>query len=47
MARIPEKTLEELKKLPLAALLSRSGCELKKVGKDLVTRCPFHDDDTA
>ena len=47
MARIAEKTLEELKKLSLVALLSSSGCELKKVGNDLVTRCPFHEDDTA
>ena len=47
MARIAEKTLEELKKLSLVALLSSSGCELKKVGNDLVTQCPFHDDDTA
>src|SRR5271169_6694992 len=47
MARIPDEVLERLKEeVDLAALLTRSGVTLKKAGRDLVGRCPFHDDDT-
>jgi len=28
-------------------LIESAGIDLKKVGKDLAGRCPFHDDDTA
>src|SRR5271169_1833050 len=47
VARIPDEVLERLKEeVDLAALVTRSGVTLKKAGRDLVGRCPFHDDDT-
>src|SRR5271166_5551982 len=47
MARIPDEVVERLKEeVDLAELVTRSGVALKKAGKDLVGRCPFHDDDT-
>src|SRR5271157_849774 len=47
MARIPDEVLERLKEeVDLAELVTRSGVALKKAGRDLVGRCPFHDDDT-
>ncbi len=48
MARIPESELERLKaEVSVQQLAEASGLELKKSGKDFVSRCPFHADDTA
>ena len=48
MARIPEAEIERLKEaVPVACLVEASGVELKKGGKDLLGRCPFHEDATA
>ena len=48
MARIPEAQIERLKEaVPVARLVEASGVELKKGGKDLLGRCPFHEDATA
>src|SRR5271165_2901687 len=47
MARIPDEVVQRLKEeVDLAALVTRSGVALKKAGRDLMGRCPFHDDDT-
>ena len=48
MARIPDAEIERLKnEVEVARLVEASGIELKKGGKDLLGRCPFHEDDTA
>jgi DNA primase catalytic core len=48
MARIPEQEIERLKnEVSVERLVEASGIELKKAGKDLLGRCPFHEDDTA
>src|SRR5574340_265899 len=48
MARIPESEIERLKnEVSVARLVEAAGIELKKAGKDLLGRCPFHEDDTA
>lgn len=48
MARIPEAEIERLKsEVSVERLVEASGIELKKAGKDLLGRCPFHEDDTA
>ena len=48
MARIPEGEIERLRSEVLVQrLVEASGIELKRGGKDLVGRCPFHEDDTA
>ncbi|MDO8893071.1 MAG: CHC2 zinc finger domain-containing protein [Sulfurimicrobium sp.] len=48
MARIPESEIERLKReISVERLVVSSGIELKKSGKDLLGRCPFHADDTA
>jgi len=48
MARIPDTELERLKSdVSVQRLVEVSGLELKKAGKDWITRCPFHEDDTA
>jgi DNA primase len=48
MARIPEAEIERLKEaVPVARLVAASGIELKKGGKDMLGRCPFHEDATA
>ena len=48
MARIPEQEIERLKnEVSVERLVEASGIELKKAGKDLLGRCPFHKDDTA
>lgn len=48
MARIPEAEIERLKsEVPVERLVEASGIELKKGGKDLLGRCPFHEDATA
>jgi DNA primase len=46
MGRIPEEQLDRLKReVPLEQLVQRSGVELRRVGADLVGRCPFHEGD--
>jgi DNA primase catalytic core len=48
MARIPEAEVERLKnEVSVERLVEAAGIELKKAGKDLLGRCPFHEDDTA
>ncbi len=48
MARIPESDIERLKnEIAVQRLVEAAGIELKRVGKDLAGRCPFHADDTA
>lgn len=45
MARIPDEELERLKReVSLARLCGRYGVELSPHGKDLIGRCPFHED---
>ena len=48
MARIPEQEIERLKnEVSVERLVEASGIELKRSGKDLLGRCPFHEDGTA
>ena len=48
MARIPETEIERLKnEVSVQRLVEASGVELKRGGKDMLGRCPFHEDDTA
>jgi DNA primase len=48
MARIPEATIERLKsEVAAERLVASAGIELKRAGKDLLGRCPFHKDDQA
>jgi DNA primase len=48
MARIPDSEIERLKaEISVEHLVESSGIELKKSGKDLLGRCPFHEDATA
>ena len=48
MAKIPEATIERLKsEVAAERLVASSGIELKRAGKDLLGRCPFHKDDQA
>jgi DNA primase catalytic core len=48
MARIPEAEIERLKsEVSVQRLVEASGVELKKGGKDLLGKCPFHEDDEA
>jgi DNA primase len=45
---VPRTEIDELKsRVDLAELIRRSGVELKQVGKNLLGRCPFHEDQTA
>ncbi len=45
MARIPEAEIERLKsEISVERLVEGSGVPLKKSGKDLLGKCPFHDD---
>jgi DNA primase len=45
MARIPDAELERLKaEVPVERLVEASGITLTKTGKDLVGKCPFHED---
>ena len=45
MARIPEGEIERLKsEVAVERLVEASGVELKRAGKDLLGRCPFHED---
>jgi DNA primase len=47
MARIPESEIERLKlQVSVVRLVEAAGIALKPHGKDLVGRCPFHDDKT-
>ena len=47
MARIPEEVLARLKaEVSVARLVQGCGVELRSQGKDLVGRCPFHEDST-
>ena len=48
MARILENEIERLKsEVSVERLIEGGGIELKKTGKDLTGKCPFHEDDTA
>jgi DNA primase len=45
MARIPAEELERLKaEIAVERLIESAGIALKRAGKDLLGRCPFHDD---
>jgi DNA primase catalytic core len=45
MARIPEGEIERLKsEVSAERLVASAGIELKRAGKDLLGRCPFHED---
>ena len=45
MARIPAEEIERLKAdLAVERLVEASGVALKAAGKDLLGRCPFHED---
>ena len=45
MPRIPDTELERLKnEVSVERLVEASGVVLKKAGKDMLGRCPFHDD---
>ena len=45
MPRIPDSELERLKSgIALERLVEASGVALKSAGKDLLGRCPFHED---
>ena len=45
MARIPDEELERLKaEIAVERLVEASGVALKAAGKDLLGRCPFHED---
>jgi len=45
MARIPQAEIERLKgEVSVERLVEASGVELRRAGKDLLGRCPFHDD---
>lgn len=47
MARIPEEEIERLKQtVSIERLVTGFGVELKRQGKDLFGRCPFHNDKT-
>ena len=47
MPSIPESELEQLTlSLSMVRLVEAAGIALKAHGKDLVGRCPFHDDET-
>jgi len=47
MARIPQSEIERLKEeVSVARLIEAAGVELKKSGKDLLGKCPFHEDGT-
>ena len=47
MARIPDEEIDRLKReISVQRLVEARGIELKRHGKNLVGRCPFHDDRT-
>jgi DNA primase len=46
MARIPEAEIERLKhEISVERLVTASGIELRKSGKDQIGKCPFHSPD--
>jgi len=48
MARIPDTEVQRLKdEVAVQRLVEAAGVELRRVGKDLTGKCPFHADDTA
>lgn len=48
MARIPDTEVQRLKdEIAVQRLVEAAGVVLKRTGKDLAGRCPFHDDATA
>ncbi len=48
MARIPDQEVQRLKDdISVERLVESAGVELRKSGKDLSGKCPFHADDTA
>jgi DNA primase len=48
MARIPDQEVQRLKdEIAVQRLVEAAGVELRKTGKDLSGKCPFHADDTA
>src|SRR5882672_5258915 len=48
MARIPQAEIERLKsEISVERLVEASGVALRRAGKDLLGRCPFHEDDEA
>ncbi|MCJ0764517.1 CHC2 zinc finger domain-containing protein [Variovorax terrae] len=48
MARIPEDEIERIKsEVSVQRLVEAAGIELKRVGRDLAARCPFHEEETA
>ncbi len=48
MARIPDEQLQRLKEeISVQRLIESAGVDLRRVGKDLSGKCPFHADDTA
>ena len=48
MARIPDTEVQRLKdEVAVQRLVEAAGVELRKTGKDLTGKCPFHADDTA
>ncbi len=48
MPRIPDTEIERLRnEVSVERLVEASGVELKRGGKDMLGRCPFHKDDTA
>ncbi|MCC6532190.1 MAG: hypothetical protein IT531_06550 [Burkholderiales bacterium] len=48
MARIPEAEIERIKReVSVERLVEASWVVLKRTGKDLFGRCPFHADETA
>ena len=47
MARIPNEEIERLKaEVSVERLVEASGVALQKAGKDLIGKCPFHEDDS-
>ena len=45
MARIPDSEVQRLKdEISVQRLVECAGIELKKIGKDIAGKCPFHDD---
>lgn len=46
MARVPQSEIRLKSAVSLERLVENRGIELKPHGKDLIGRCPFHDDRT-
>jgi DNA primase len=41
---IKDSTIEKVRQLPISEVLSKEGIELKKIGREFVTLCPWHTD---